>query len=301
MRPAQARVAPGQPGRRVRDAADGKEESEGRLAPGQPPCRVLVQMEHFAHGSQPELVDLRACEVHEGRVGVERAEGGDLRLLGQVLRHVTERAADFEHAQLADTARPEVGEQRAQEMAPPRLLEVEVQRRTPDTLAVHQHADDARAVARRVLAAAGLEHAAVAEGYDAKRLHRRLSCHARRAITSSMWPSRRSAGSVYRARRANRVIHARGAGVGGGGGGPPGGPPGGGRPPGGPAPAPTPAVTVGARRCPALARGLGARTVLLARRSTPRSTRAGSYGTAVSGSNLWRWRAVKNSSRVKAY
>ena len=154
----------------VLDDAHGDDEVEGAVGPGQPAGRRLVQVTHLAHGAEVQLLDFRARELDECGVGIEGADHGRLGLLGQILGHVAEGAADLQHAQSARAARAQVGEQGPQKQRAARVLEVEVQRRAMGALAVDQQADHASAVARGVGAAPCFEDAAVAEVDDPERL-----------------------------------------------------------------------------------------------------------------------------------
>src|SRR5262249_51562530 len=155
------------------------------------------EQRHLADAVEIQLFDLRADDLDELRIDVERRDRLHLRLLGEVLRHVAERAADFEHRQVAGAAGPEPAEERVQIERSALLLEREIEG-SARSLARDEHLDHALAVAGRMIGpTVHGEHAAVAEILDAvvETGHRSEYSGAGQvflATTSSMWPSSRS-------------------------------------------------------------------------------------------------------------
>ena len=153
--------------RQVFDHADRQHEIERAVRPRQPPRLVVGEEPHVPHAAEPKLVDVRAGDLDELWVGVEGVDRRDLALLGQVLRHVAEGAADLQHGEVAGAARAEPAEERVEVQRTARLLEGEIERR-PLLLALDEHLDHALAVARRrVGAPLQREHAPITEIVDA--------------------------------------------------------------------------------------------------------------------------------------
>src|SRR5256886_5557228 len=189
--------------RQMLDNTDRQNDVECAVRPRQAPRGVVREVGNLADAREPELLHLGARERDERRVGVERVDAGDLRLLCQVLRHVAERAADLEDGKTARTVRAQPAEEWPEEMRAARLLVREVRWGARDALALDQHANHPLAVARRILAAIDGKHAACPEVHDAIRLAHReqYSVSAFQATTSNMWPRSLNAGSVYKSRR----------------------------------------------------------------------------------------------------
>jgi hypothetical protein len=147
----------------VLDHADGDHEVEPRVRVRQTPGLLAREVRDLADGRQPELVDLGARDGDEGGVGVEREDLAHHRLRRQALGDVAERAPHLEHGEPSAPGRAEVPHERREEVRPARLAERQIQRRSPRSLALDQHAQDPFAVGSRVIFAVDGEHSAVAE------------------------------------------------------------------------------------------------------------------------------------------
>ena len=145
--------------RQVLDDAGYEHDVEGRIRIRQRARLLVRQLLHLAHTAQAELLDLRS---HERGIRVEAVHARHLGLVGDVLGHVAERAADLEQRELRRTTRPQPREQRAQKQLAARALEVEVERRTVLALALDEQAQDPLAVVRAVVASGDGEDAVIA-------------------------------------------------------------------------------------------------------------------------------------------
>src|SRR6266446_5985440 len=151
------------PGRQMLDDTDRDDQVEGAVGPREPPRLVVPEVRDLADAAEAELRHLRTDDGDERRIGVERGDCGDFRLIGEVLGHVAKRAADLEDRQVAGTARAQVAKERTEEVRAPRLLVGKVRRRAGGPLALDQHADYALAVPRDVLAPVHHKHTTIAE------------------------------------------------------------------------------------------------------------------------------------------
>src|SRR2546430_15030308 len=150
----------GTPGaeRQMLDNTDRQNDVECAVRPRQAPRCVVREVGDLVDAREPELLHLGARERDERRIGVERVDAGNFRLLCQVLGHVTERAADLEDREVPRAVRTEPAEERLEEVPAARLLEVEVERRAGGAPTPREPADHPARVAGRGLAAIDGEH-----------------------------------------------------------------------------------------------------------------------------------------------
>jgi hypothetical protein len=149
--------------RQMLDHPDSEHEIEGPVGVGQPLRLVVTEEARVDDLLQVAVLDLGMQHGDEVGVRVERRDTRHFRLLVEILGDVAERAADLEHGEPAGPARPEIREERGQEVPSAGLLEREVEDRPAGALALDEHADHTGAVAGDVILTAHGEHAPVAE------------------------------------------------------------------------------------------------------------------------------------------
>src|SRR5437867_3276661 len=108
------------------DDAEREHHVECAVRPGQRARLVVREPSSLDDRLQAELLPFSPHDLDELRVGVERADLRDLRLLGEPLRDVTEGAADLQHAQALIAAGTQPGEEWAQEVIAACTLVVEI-------------------------------------------------------------------------------------------------------------------------------------------------------------------------------